>query len=133
MASLQGRSPSRSTGPLNLLNKLVSIAAFTLFLGIGWVALCYLKTEVINHGTGTPQAATVASTATSTAEATRAEPEKIEAKKLATPVKLVYSCASDHDYFHTSAHLPKECERSVTGEEAALQRGLKPCPACMKE
>ncbi len=129
MASLQGRSPSRSIGPLNLLNKLISITAFTLFLGIGWVALCYLKTEVINRGTGTPQASTVASPV----EATRAEPEKIEAKKLATPVKLVYSCATDHDYFHTSAHLPKECDRSVTGEEAALQRGLKPCPTCMKE
>ncbi|HXG64142.1 MAG TPA: hypothetical protein VNO70_03485 [Blastocatellia bacterium] len=69
-----------------------------------------------------------ASTAARTNEA--ATPE---VKPLTAPVRLVYSCAGDNRHYHTAGHLPARGERSALSEEAALQRGLKPCPLCISK
>lgn len=130
MASLQARSPLRSAHPLFFINKLISLAAFLFLLGAGWVALCYLKTEIVSHWNGASESAPSAS---------KNLPVKVEAagsiqvKQLSAPVRLVYSCAGDNEYYHVATHLPGRCERTALSEEAALQRGLKHCRVCMPE
>jgi hypothetical protein len=54
-------------------------------------------------------------------------------KALATPLRLVYSCVADKDYYHASTHLPARCERTAVSEEAAIKRGLKRCRSCFPE
>jgi hypothetical protein len=130
VASLQARSPLRSAHPLFFINKLISLAAFLLLLGAGWVALCYLKTEVVTRWNGASETASSSS---------KNLPVRVEAasapqvKQLSAPVRLVYSCAGDADNYHVATHLPARCERTALSEEAALQRGLKRCRICMPE
>ena len=52
MASLQARSSLRSAHPLLFINKLISLTAFIILLGAGWVAVSYLKNEVITRWRG---------------------------------------------------------------------------------
>ena len=47
MASLQARSSLRSAHPLIVVNKLISLTAFIVLLAAGWVAVNYLKNEVL--------------------------------------------------------------------------------------
>jgi hypothetical protein len=130
VASLQARSPLRSAHPLFFINKLVSLAAFLFLLGAGWVALCYLKTEMLSRWNGAAENAPTSS---------KNLPVKVEGaappqvKQLSAPIKLVYSCAGDNEYYHVATHLPARCERTALSEEAALQRGLKHCRICMPE
>jgi hypothetical protein len=56
-----------------------------------------------------------------------------QVKQLSKPVKLVYSCSTDREFYHTSTHLPNRCERTALSEEAAFERNLKPCKTCMTE
>ncbi len=56
-----------------------------------------------------------------------------DVKRLSAPVRLVYSCTGDNEFYHASTHLPSRCQRSALSEEAALRRGLKPCRKCMPE
>lgn len=130
MASLQARSPLRSAHPLFFINKLASLTAFLFLLGAGWVALCYLKTEVGSRWSGASESATLPSKKSSARVEEGSSPE---IKRLSAPVRLVYSCAGDSDYYHVATHLPARCERSALSEEAALQRGLKRCRVCMPE
>ena len=130
MASLQARSPLRSAHPLLFVNKFLSFAAFTLILTIGWVALSYLKSDVIDRWrSSAPQNTTVSQAAVVPAKATAAP----DVKQLSTPVRLVYSCASDREFYHGSNHLPERCERTALSEETAVQRGLKRCKVCFPE
>ena len=130
MASLQARSPLRSAHPLFFINKLISLAAFLFLLGAGWVALCYLKTEVVTRWNGTAENASPSSKNLPVRVEAASSPQ---AKQLSAPVRLVYSCAGDADYYHVATHLPARCERTALSEEAALQRGLKHCRVCMPE
>ena len=132
MASLQARSPLRSAHPLFLINKIISLAAFIVLLGAGWIAVCYLKNEVSNRrSVGADQQPSVTGVSANDSTGRANQSESVEVKRLAKPVKLVYSCASDHSYYHSSAHLPANCDRSALSEDAAFQRGLKPCSVCM--
>lgn len=131
MASLQARSSLRSTHPLLFINKLISLTAFIILLGAGWVAVNYLKNEIITrwHGTTENKApSTLNNSAVRIDDA--ASPET---KQLSAPVRLVYSCSEDKDYYHASTHLPSRCERTALSEEAALRRGLKHCRVCLPE
>ena len=130
MASLQARSPLRSAHPLFFLNKFVSLAAFTVLLGVGWVALSYLKSDVFDRWRGG-----VSETAAASKSATMpiSEASSPEIKPVASPARLVYSCAIDKEFYHASTHLPSRCERTALSEEAALQRGLKRCKACFPD
>ena len=130
MASLQARSPLRSAHPLFFINKLISLAAFLFLLGAGWVALCYLKTEMVAHLNGAAE---------NDLSPSKSLPVKAEnsdspqVKQLSAPVRLVYSCAGDKEFYHLATHLPAKCERTALSEEAALQRGLNHCRICMPE
>ena len=130
MASLQARSPLRSAHPLFFINKLASLAAFLFLLGAGWVALCYLKTEMVSRWSGASETASLPSKKSQIRVEGTSAPE---VKPLSTPVRLVYSCAGDNEYYHVATHLPARCERSALSEEAALQRGLKTCRVCIPE
>lgn len=127
MAGLQARSPLRSAHPLFSLNKLVSLTAFLLLLGAGWVALCYLRNELTARSQGSTE---MSSTAKTTA-ARISEAGASGFNQLSAPARLVYSCAGDGEYYHTATHLTQQCERTALIEEVALQRGLKQCKVCI--
>lgn len=130
MASLQARSPLRSAHPLFFVNKLVSLTAFTLLLGVGWLVVSFLKSDSFDR---------LRNGSTETVSSSRSVALPVrdagspEAKTLMTPVRLVYSCADDRDYYHASTHLPARCERTALSEEAAGQRGMKRCKVCFPE
>jgi hypothetical protein len=130
VASLQARSPLRSAHPLFFINKVLSFAAFAVLLGIGWVALSYLKSDVIDRWRSAPPQNTTVSKAAGVPAKDVNSPEV----GLATaPVRLVYSCASDGELYHGSTHLRGRCERTALSEEAAIQRGLKRCKVCFPD
>jgi hypothetical protein len=132
--SLQSGSHLRSTTPLLLLTKVVSLIVFTFLLAAGWVGLSYLKSDMASRSARASQLEKPARPANTPASATpvdqKPSPEVI---RLATPVRLVYSCKTDKDHYHTSTHLSNKCERSALSEQSALQRGLKPCSICIPE
>ena len=130
MASLQARSPLRSAHPLFFINKVVSLTAFIVLLGVGWVALSYLKSDAFDRWrNGSPDTVSASKSAVVPVK----EAGSPEVKALAAPGRLVYSCAADRDYYHASTHLPARCERTAVSEEAAIQRGLKRCRTCFLE
>jgi hypothetical protein len=112
------------------VNRAVSLAAFVLLLGAGWVALSYLKSDVLDRwrsGSSEPAAASKA------AAAPVADAASSEAKDYAATVRLVYSCAGDKNYYHTATHLSARCERTALSEQAAVSRGLKRCKVCLPD
>lgn len=133
MASLQARSALRSTQPLLIFYKLISIAASILLLVAGWVVLCFVKNEFA--GREAPrQARPAAVTQPEAGSAVRLnEPGQVQVRRLSKPVKLVYSCTTDREYYHTSTHIPRQCERTALSADAAFERNLKPCSVCIKE
>jgi hypothetical protein len=133
VASLQARSALRSTHPLLVFYKLISIAASILLLVAGWVALCFIKDQFTGRETP-PQQQRAAAPLTRTGSAAGPnDAGQAQVKRLSKPVKLVYSCATDHEFYHTSTHIPRQCERTALSEEAASERNLKPCKTCMTE
>jgi hypothetical protein len=125
VASLEVRSPLRSAHPLSFGYKAVSLTAFIVLLGAGWVALSYLKTDVLNRW----QSAGPSAAAGAAGSVEKALPEN----SVTPPVRLVYSCADDRDYYHASTHLPSGCERTALSEETAISRGLKRCKTCFPD
>lgn len=131
MASLQARSHLRSTHLLSFINKIISFTAFALVLCAGWVALSYLRTEWNNRSN--PNASDKKAVAPVETTSPVNEAALLETQKLASPIKLVYSCGGDREFYHISTHLPPRAARSAISEETALRRGLKPCPVCVPE
>ena len=127
MASLQARSSLRSAHPLLFINKLISLTAFIILLGAGWVAVNYLKNEVITRWRGATENKAPATLNTSAVQIDTAASTETKT------VRLVYSCSADQEYYHASTHLPPRCERTALSEEAALRRGLKHCGVCLPE
>jgi hypothetical protein len=130
LASLQARSSLRSAHPLIVVNKLISLTAFILLLTAGWIAVNYLRNEVLmrwrSPAETTPSAAASASTLPASEAAT-------DAKTARLPVRMVYSCVGDKQFYHNSAHLPAQCDRTAMSEEAARSRGLKRCHVCLPD
>ena len=129
MASLHARSSLRSAHLLLFLNKLVSLTALMVLLAAGWMAVSYLRAELTGQRHGSPAG---------NALPTLSKPaslEKSEAKgaELKPPLRLVYSCGGEAEYYHTQAHLPSNCGRTGLSEEAAARRGLKRCGVCLPE
>jgi hypothetical protein len=130
VASLQARSQLRSAHPLFFVNKLVSLTAFIVLLGVGWVVVSFLKSDTFDRWrSGSSDTVSASKSATVPVRGTSSP----EVKPLMAPVRLVYSCAADKDYYHASTHLPARCERTALSEEAAGQRGLKRCRVCFPE
>ena len=129
MASLQARSPVRSAHPLLFVNKIVSLTAFLVMFGVGWVVVSYLKSNAIDRWRGgSPETVSVTKAAT-----VPVKESSSESKVLAPSLRLVYSCAADKEFYHVSTHLPARCERTAISEEAAVQRGLKRCRTCFPD
>jgi hypothetical protein len=129
VAGLQARSPLRSAHPPFFINKLVSLTVFLFLLGVGWVALCYVRAEMTARSQGaTETGPSVKSTAVQINAA-----DASQFKQPTAPVRMVYRCAGDDHSYHTAAHVPQGCERTALSEDAALQRGLKHCQVCMPE
>lgn len=128
MAGLQARSPLRSAHPLFFVNKIVSLTAFIVLLGAGWVAVSYLKNDMFDRWQNS------ASQNAAAAKGSNVEQAAIpEVKSLMPNARLVYSCAAEKDYYHAATHLPTRCERTVLSEEAAIVRGLKRCKQCFPD
>lgn len=126
MASLQARSPLRSAHPLLFVNKAVSLTAFLVLLGAGWIALSYLKSDVVDRWQSGGARSAAASAAVPAEQAS-------SDSKVAPPARLVYSCVDDRDFYHASTHIPSRCSRTALSEEAALGRGLKRCKKCFPD
>jgi hypothetical protein len=130
VASLRARSPLRSAHPLFFINKVASLTAFIVLLGVGWVALSYFKSGAIDRWrSGSSDSVSASKGGTVPVK----EVSSPEVKPLTAPGRLVYSCAADKDYYHASTHLPARCERTALSEEAAVQRGLKRCRVCFPD
>jgi hypothetical protein len=130
VASLQARSPLRSAHPLFFVNKVVSLTAFIVLLAVGWVALSYLRSDMFDRWRTGSSASVSASKSTVVPIKEGSAPE---VKQLPAPVRLVYSCTADKDYYHVYTHLPSRCDRTAVSEQAAIERGLKRCRACFPD
>jgi ABC-type uncharacterized transport system YnjBCD permease subunit len=127
LASLQARSSLRSAHPLIVVNKLISLTAFMLLLAAGWVAVNYLKNEVLMRWRTPGESTASASVAAPSSDAAS------DTKAARPPVRMVYSCVGDKQFYHNSTHLPARCDRSAMSEEAARARGLKRCHLCLPD
>lgn len=128
MESLRARSPLRSAHPLFSLNKLASLTAFLLLLAAGWVAISYIRNEL----SARPQGSKATPSTVKAAALRNAETDAAKVNQLSSPVRMVYSCSGDGEYYHTATHLPQQCERTALSEDAAVQRGLKHCNVCIQ-
>jgi hypothetical protein len=98
----------------------------------GWVAVSYLKSEMMTRLRAVATEDSDPSTLnTSTVQI--ADGVSPEAKPLSSPVRLVYSCGEDKEYYHASTHLPTPCDRTALSEETAIRRGLKHCAICLPD
>jgi hypothetical protein len=131
LASLQARSSLRSAHPLIVVNKLISLTAFVLLLAAGWVAVNYLKNEVLTRWRSPVE--TASPTATSSSAAVQSNEATTDARATRLPVRMVYSCVGDKQFYHNSTHLPAKCDRTAMSEEAARSRGLKRCHLCLPD
>src|SRR5262245_17520721 len=100
-----------------------------LLLAAGWVAVNYLKNEVLTRWRSTGDTAAPAANGAAVPSSDAAT----DAKAARLPVRLVYSCAGDKQFYHSSTHLPVKCDRTAMNEEAALSRGLKRCHLCLPD
>lgn len=101
-----------------------------VLLAAGWVAVNYLKNEVLTRWrspveTSSPAAAS--SAAVQSSEATT------DARASRLPIRMVYSCVGDKQFYHNPTHLPTKCDRTAMSEEAARSRGLKRCHLCLPD
>ena len=135
MPSLQARASMQRFHPLLFLSKLVSFSMFGFLLFAGWVGVCYVKKErdsrhnvvkSVQLSSSSPSSTNLNFTKVNTVASDETTRQKIE-------TKLVYSCSSDKEYYHTSKHLSSHCTRIALSETAAMERGLKRCLSCFSE
>jgi ABC-type uncharacterized transport system YnjBCD permease subunit len=130
LASLQARSSLRSAHPLIVVNKLISLTAFMVLLAAGWVAVNYLKNEMLTRWRSSGETAPPAA---ASAAATQSGEATADAKAPRLPIRMVYSCVGDKQFYHNSTHLPAKCDRTAMSEEAARSRGLNRCRLCLPD
>ncbi len=128
------KTPFIRLSPFLFFGRLISIVVFTFILCAGWAVLSYVKNGVAPkknslHPAAKPPAPTsnISTTVTANALATSSDSQ--------TPSKqprLVYCYSADKEYYHTLKHLSNQLTRVALGEEAAKERGLKPC-SCISE
>lgn len=128
MPSLQVRRLSLRVRPLVVLSNIVSSLIAVVLLCAVWVGVSYVKNRAANQRSLIAPPVSASSTAGANSTAVRlSATEKTEPPASTRPV---YSCAADKTYYHDSKHLQLNCDRVVSGEDAAASRGLKPCPRC---
>lgn len=135
MPSLQARASMHRFHPLLFLSKLLSFSMFGLLLFAGWVGVCYLKQERDNRSNLVKpiQVSSPSPSATNLGPAKVTASTSDEAAQQQIETKLVYSCPSDKEHYHTSKHLSTNCARIALSETAAIERGLKRCPSCFSK
>src|SRR5437868_8349467 len=101
-----------------------------VLLAAGWVAVNYLKNEVLTRWRSSGDTVAPASANNAAVQSNEATTEPKTAR---LPVRLVYSCAGDKQFYHNSTHLPAKSDRTAMSEEAALARGLKRCHICLPD
>lgn len=129
MASLRAQSQPRVVRAPILVNKIVSFITFLILLGAGWIALSYLKTQITGRS---DDGVTLKQMRSTPARSVTPAEQKIRSQEKTKTSSLVYSAAGESTYYHTSTHLPPRGERSAFSEETARERGLKPCPICIR-
>jgi hypothetical protein len=122
LANLGAQSSERSSF-LGSINRAISLVLFGLLLGVGWIALSYLKSGLHDHLQKSPAEQII--------QNSNATALPVEVTNATTGV-LVYAVLGDSSYYHTSGHLPSLRRRSAMSEEAARKRGLRPCPVCIR-
>jgi hypothetical protein len=121
--------------PLMFISKFISFSMLGFLLFAGWVGVCYVKKELDNRQTilkptQLSSASSSPSNLTFASANTAASPEAAKQNKES---RLVYSCSTDKEHYHTSKHLSSSCVRIALSESAAMERGLKPCSRCISE
>jgi hypothetical protein len=135
MPSLQARTPMQGFRLLRFFSKCVSFSLISLLLCAGWVGVCYLKSSLDNHKQAS-KSNTVANSQSLnpnpvSLNVNQVAATQVDAEKKET--KLVFSCTSDKEHYHTAKHLTSHCARIALSEGAAVERGLKPCSICFSE
>jgi hypothetical protein len=97
------------------------------------MAASYLRAELADRGQLAPTGNASATSSSKTAVVAKSETNAAGSKAITAPLRLVYWCGGDAEYYHTRAHLPSGCGRTALSEEAAARRGLKRCPVCLPE
>ncbi|MGH9763063.1 MAG: hypothetical protein ACREDR_41565 [Blastocatellia bacterium] len=121
MASLRAKSRLPSSRIITVAGRIVSLFLFVALFVAGLIGLSYVRSVIASRS----QKANV-----STMDL---RPVVISSPPYATSqFKLVYSTEGDAKYYHTAAHSPSRSSRSALSEQAARERGLKPCPICFR-
>jgi hypothetical protein len=99
-------------------------------LAAGWVAVNYLKNEMLTRWHSPAETAPPAAASTSAVQSSEAA---TDTKAARLPIRMVYSCVGDKQFYHNSTHLPAKCDRTAMSEEAARSRGLNRCHLCLPD
>ncbi len=121
--------PLKRMHPFLFFGRLISIVVFTFILCAGWVVLSYVKNGVVPKKSATYPAVNQPPTTSNsktpvTANALATAPDTQPVSK---QPRLVYSSSVDKEYYHALKHLSNQLTRVALSEDAAKERGLKPC------
>ena len=131
MSDLQATSIKRFQ-PLLFAGRFVSFLLFGFLLCAGWIALSYCKNNLFFADRNLITPATTQSS-TNLPSRTVTSQTVTENKLSDSTSRLVYLLPSDKQYFHSLKHVPAKVERVAVSENAAIERGLKPCPLCISQ
>lgn len=132
MSDLQATSMKRFQ-PLLFAGRFVSFLLFGFLLCAGWIALSYCKNNLFFADRNLITPATTQSSTTNLPSRTVSSQAATENKPSDSSLRLIYLLPSDKRYFHSLKHLPTNMERVALSENAAIERGLKPCPVCFTQ
>jgi hypothetical protein len=119
--------------PLLFAGRFVSFLLFGFLLCAGWIALSYCKNTLFFADRNLITPATTQSSTTNLPSRTVSSQTATENKLTDSTSRLIYLLPSDKQYFHSLKHLPANVERLALSENAAIERGLKPCPVCIAQ
>ncbi len=132
MSDLQATSVKRFQ-PLMFAGRLLSFLLFGMLICAGWIGLSYCKNNLFftERNLITPAPNQLSSTTTATRKADNQTTTSGKATEATAP--LIYIQPTDKQRFHTAKHLSANRERIAISKEAAIERGLKPCPICLTQ
>ena len=134
MPGVNFKTPLKRSTPFLLFSRFLSIVVFTAILCAGWAVLSYVKngvapkkTPLIPSANQSAPTSNITTPVKANALAVSAEP-----KPSSKQPRLVYSSSTDKEYYHALKHLSNQLTRIALSEDAAKERGLKPC-SCITE
>ena len=133
MTSLQTRSGLPGGRLVVILIRAASFLLLVLVLCAGWLGLSYLKNQGSNRRSLIAPTS-VSASATTTKSSPNSQPKVAAttepARSEPSAPRWVYTSAVDKSFYHNFKHLQANRARTAMSEEAAAERGLKPCPRC---